>query len=357
MKSVKAKKILVTGSSGLIGSEVVKYFDKRGWNVVGVDNNMRKEFFGKKGDTKWNLSSLINNCKNFTHNDIDIRSRDSIKSLVKSVKPELIVHAAAQPSHDLASTIPYDDFEVNAVGTMNLLEGCRLFCPDASFIFLSTNKVYGDNPNLIKLIELEKRWDYEDPLYKEGINETMSIDGTTHSLFGVSKLSADIMVQEYGKYFGMNTCSLRGGCLTGPTHSAVELHGFLSYLIKCNLDDAEYTIYGYKGKQVRDNIHSYDVARCIDYLVRNPSPGSVFNLGGGRNNSISILEAFDLVSDLTGKPMKYSYSKNHRVGDHICYITDLSSLKSALKGWDITKNLDEIFIEIISAWKKRFGKI
>lgn len=353
MKSVKEKKVLVTGSSGLIGSEVVTYFDKRGWSVFGVDNNMRKEFFGLKGDTKWNLRHLINKCKNFTHNHIDVRSRDSIRSLIKSVKPELIVHAAAQPSHDLASTIPYDDFEVNAVGTMNLLENCRLFCPEASFIFLSTNKVYGDNPNLIKLKELEKRWDYKDTFYKDGINETMSIDNTTHSLFGVSKLSADIMVQEYGRYYGMNTCSLRGGCLTGPTHSAVELHGFLSYLIKCNLEDIKYTIYGYKGKQVRDNIHSYDVARCIDYLFRNPSSGSVYNLGGGRNNSISILEAFDFVSDLTGKSMKYNYSINHRVGDHICYITDLSKLKTSLKGWDITKNLDEIITEIISSWKKR----
>lgn len=349
------KKLIVTGSNGLIGSEVVTHFDAKGWSVFGVDNNMRADFFGPKGDTRWNQLRLEETCQNFTHHEIDIRNRSDVLSLMETIQPDLIVHAAAQPSHDLAAQRPFDDFDVNAVGTHNLLEATRLHKPEAVFVHLSTNKVYGDRPNTIELSELDTRWDYADPDYANGINETMSIDGSLHSLFGASKVAADMLVQEYGRYFGMRTCCLRGGCLTGPSHSGVELHGFLSYLIRCNLEEREYTVFGYKGKQVRDNIHAYDVARCIEMFFETPSEAAVFNLGGGRDNSVSILEAFDRVSQLTGIPMKYTYLDEPRRGDHICYISDLSHLKSSLPGWDITKSLEDIFDEIIQGWKIRIA--
>ena len=294
-------KILVTGCSGLIGSEVCEYFGKKGHEIHGVDNNQRAVFFGQAGDTSWRLKELIKSVPCFTHHDLDIRDRINVNELVARVRPEAIIHAAAQPSHDKAASIPYDDFDVNAVGTLNLLESARQNCPESPFIHMSTNKVYGDGPNKIELKESDKRWDFADSGYENGIPETFSIDQCKHSLFGASKVAADVMVQEYGRYFEMPTCCLRGGCLTGPSHSGVELHGFLSYLVKCNLEGKTYRIFGYKGKQVRDNIHSEDVVRFIDCFVSSPRKGEVYNIGGGKTNSCSILEAFELCTSISGK--------------------------------------------------------
>lgn len=347
------KKILVTGSSGLIGSEVVDYYSGHGWEVHGVDNNLRQFFFGPGGDTRWNQERLSTKHKSFVHHEIDIRDRLGVLKLMKNICPNAIVHAAAQPSHDLAAKLPFDDFDVNAVGTLNLLEANRQACPDSPFVFMSTNKVYGDAPNEICLIELDKRWDYNDPEFAEGIPESFRIDQSKHSLFGASKLAADIMVQEYGRYFGMPTCVLRGGCLTGPNHCGVELHGFLSYLIKCNIEQKKYSVFGYKGKQVRDNIHSYDVISFMNCYIDNPRNGEVYNIGGGRNNSISILEAFDLASSISGKKMDYEYKDKNREGDHICYITDVKKAKSHYPNWSVTKNLTMIFHEIYDSWIKR----
>ncbi len=349
------KKLIVTGSSGLIGSEVVMHFDALGWQVTGVDNNMRRDFFGEKGDTRWNQRRLEKACKNFRHVELDIRDRTGVLRLVSEIQPDMIVHAAAQPSHDLAASRPFDDFDVNAVGTLNLLEATRQGAPDAVFAHMSTNKVYGDRPNTISLVELDTRWDYADPAYADGIAEDFQIDQSKHSVFGASKVAADVMVQEYGRYFNMKTCCLRGGCLTGPNHSGVELHGFLSYLIRCNLEEREYTIFGYKGKQVRDNIHAYDVARAIEIFYQHPQSGAVFNLGGGRGNTVSILEAFDRVSQLSGKPMRYKYVDQARAGDHICYISNLSHMRASLPGWDITRTLDDIFEEIVAGWEARLA--
>jgi CDP-paratose 2-epimerase len=346
-------KLLVTGSAGLIGSEVVAFFAKKDWIIEGIDNNMRADFFGKQGDTSWNVKRLIDTYKNYHHHNIDIRNREFINEFIKKVKPDAIVHAAAQPSHDLAASRPFDDFDVNAVGTLNLLEGLRQYSTDIPFVHLSTNKVYGDAPNYLDLVEKETRWDYRDGNYYNGINENFQIDQSTHSVFGASKLASDIMVQEYGRYFGMPTCCLRGGCLTGPNHSGVELHGFLSYLIMCNIIERKYTIFGYKGKQVRDNIHSYDVASFINEFIKSPRFGEVYNLGGGRENSISILEAFDLIQSISGKKMIFEYSDKNRVGDHICYISDLSKIKSHYPEWSITKDLKTTFEEIYHSWRKR----
>ncbi len=346
-------KLLVTGANGLIGSEIVTYFDEQGWQVLGIDNNMRRSFFGESGDTRWNQLRLQQACRDYTHLEIDIRDREGVLRTVAEVRPDLLVHAAAQPSHDLAASRPFDDFDVNAVGTLNLLEAVRQSAADAVFAHLSTNKVYGDRPNTLPMQELETRWDYADPEDFDGIDESMSIDHSMHSLFGASKVAADVMVQEYGRYFDIRTCCLRGGCLTGPNHSGVELHGFLSYLVRCNLEDREYTIFGYKGKQVRDNIHSFDVARAIEHFYESPGIAEVFNLGGGRDNSISIIEAFKRVEELTGRPMRSSYSDTPRRGDHICYISDLSHLRVRLPGWDITRSLDDIFTEIVDGWQQR----
>ena len=346
------KTLLVTGSSGLIGSEVVSYYSNLGWKIYGIDNNMRADFFGPQGDTRWNQSRLELN-PNFNHVELDIRDRKGVMDFIKSVKYDALVHTAAQPSHDLAASRPFDDFDVNAVGTLNLLESHRLNNPEVPFVHLSTNKVYGDAPNEIKLKELDKRWDYDDDTYLNGIKETFRIDQSKHSLFGASKVAGDIMVQEYGRYFNIPTACLRGGCLTGPNHSGVELHGFLSYLIKCNLEGRTYKIFGYKGKQVRDNIHSYDVVNFIHHFLEAPRCGEVYNIGGGRNNSISILEAFDLISEISGKEMKYEYLDQNRQGDHICYISDLSKMKSHYPGWDITKDLRTTFEEIHASWLKR----
>jgi CDP-paratose 2-epimerase len=349
-------KVLITGSSGLIGSELVDFFDRRAKRVTGVDNNLRADFFGQEGDTLWNLKRLIKSTRHFRHFNIDIRDRIKVIDLFKSEGPfDLIVHCAAQPSHDLAAKRPLDDFDVNALGTMNLLEATRLHCAEAVFVFLSTNKVYGDAPNELPLKELEKRWDYARSEDYEGIDENMRIDRSKHSIFGASKVAADVMTQEYGRYFGLRTHCLRGGCLTGPRHSGVELHGFISYLVKAQLLDYTYKIFGYKGKQVRDHLHSYDVARAIEEINKNPRCGEVYNLGGGRPNSCSILEAFDVVEALTGKKMTYDYKEAHREGDHICYISNMARFKSHYPGWQITRSLDDMIREIIDAWKQRLG--
>jgi CDP-paratose 2-epimerase len=347
------KTILITGSAGLIGSEVVTYFAKQGINVIGIDNNMRADFFGSSGDTTWNAHRLESVFKNYQHHNIDIRDRKALSEFIMKIKPDAVVHAAAQPSHDLAASRPYDDFDVNAVGTLNLLESLRQYSTEVPFVHMSTNKVYGDAPNNIALKEMEKRWDYDDEVFSNGIKEDFPIDQSKHSIFGASKVAADIMVQEYGRYFDMPTCCLRGGCLTGPNHSGVELHGFLSYLIKCNLIEREYIIFGYKGKQVRDNIHSYDVATFIHEFLKAPRVGEVYNIGGGRDNSISILEAFDLISSISGKEMRFRYDEKNRIGDHICYISDLSKMKSHYPNWDITKDLKTTFEEITEAWQNR----
>ena len=347
------KTILITGSNGLIGSEMVRHFHDLGWKVHGLDNNMRADFFGPQGDTRWNQARLVEQCPRFTHNEVDIRARDAVRGLVESTRPDAIIHAAAQPSHDLAASRPLDDFDVNAGGTLNLLEAARQYCKDAPFVHLSTNKVYGDAPNRIRLRELADRWDYDDPRFAEGISEDFGIDQSMHSVFGASKAAADVMVQEYGRYFGMATCCLRGGCLTGPGHSGVELHGFLSFLIKQNIAAGTYRVYGYKGKQVRDNIHSYDVARFAEAFIASPRSGEVYNIGGGRANSCSILEAFAKAEAITGKAMQWEYVDKARDGDHICYISDLTKMRAHYPEWSITKSLDSIFEEIAAAWRRR----
>lgn len=347
------KTLLVTGAAGLVGSEVCLYFSRNGYAIHGLDNNQRAIFFGPQGDTRWNQRQLANSIPDYQHHEIDIRDRAGLLELVRAIRPSVIVHTAAQPSHDLAAQIPFEDFDTNAVGTMNLLEAVRRFAPEAPFVHMSTNKVYGDAPNRIPLKELDQRWDYDDPAYKDGIPESFSIDQSTHSLFGASKVSADIMVQEYGRYFNMPTCCLRGGCLTGPNHSGVELHGFLSYLAKVNLTGREYKIFGYKGKQVRDNIHSLDVVRFMWEFIQKPRSGQVYNLGGGKENSCSILEAFALVEQITSRKMMFTYVDQNRTGDHICYYSDLSKMKAHYPGWSITKTLPCIFEEIVESWKVR----
>jgi CDP-paratose 2-epimerase len=347
------KRLLVTGSSGLIGSEVVAFFAGQDWEVQGADNNMRADFFGPQGDTSWNTRRLQKALKQFQHNPLDIRDRQAVLDFVEQVRPAAIVHTAAQPSHDLAASRPFDDFDVNAVGTLNLLEAARRTCPESPFVHMSTNKVYGDGPNRLDLVEMETRWDYADAAYGDGIAESFSIDDALHSIFGASKVAADVMVQEYGRYFQMPTCCLRGGCLTGPNHSGVELHGFLSYLIKCNLEGKIYRVFGYKGKQVRDNIHSFDVVQFMRNFIEAPRIGEVYNLGGGRENSISILEAFTLISEISGKEMKSEYVDQNRKGDHICYISDLAKMKRHYPTWQITKNLRQTFEEIYASWLQR----
>ena len=346
-------KVLVTGSSGLIGSEVCTYFAKQGHSIHGVDNNQRAVFFGPQGDTTWRFKELKNSISDFSHHEIDIRERQSVLNLFKEIKPDAIVHTAAQPSHDKAASIPFDDFDVNAVGTLNLLEATRQFCPDSPFVHMSTNKVYGDGPNNIKLKELDSRWHYDDPDFENGISETFSIDQCKHSLFGASKVAADIMVQEYGRYFGMPTCCLRGGCLTGPSHSGVELHGFLSYLVKCNIDGTTYKIFGYKGKQVRDNIHSEDVAQFIGLFINSPRIGEVYNLGGGKDNSCSILEAFEICEGYSGNKQSYEYSDENRIGDHICYYSDLTKINEHYPEFKIENSLSDTIKQIVVAQAKR----
>ena len=346
-------KIFVTGSSGLIGSEVCTYFAQQGFAVHGLDNNQRVVFLGAQADTRWNQKRLAESLPDFTHHELDIRDRDGLLRLVSEISPDVIVHAASQPSHDRAADIPFDDFDTNAVGTLNLLEAARQHCPESPFIHMSTNKVYGDAPNRIPMVELETRWDYADQAYANGIAEDFTIDQSKHSLFGVSKLAADVMVQEYGRYFNMPTCTLRGGCLTGPNHSGVQLHGFLNFLIKCNLEKRPYTMFGYKGKQVRDNLHSQDVAALIWAFAQDPRCGEVYNLGGGKGNSCSILEAIQRVEAITGNSMQYSYEDRARIGDHICYYSDLSKIHAHYPDWKMTRSLDYIFHEIVDAFRQR----
>jgi CDP-paratose 2-epimerase len=350
------KTILVTGASGLIGSEVATYFARElGYVVHGLDNNQRAVFFGPQGDTRWNRDRLERELPGYVHHDLDIRDRAGVLALVRAVRPAAIVHAAAQPSHDRAAAIPFDDFDTNAVGTLNFLEAARQACPESPFVHMSTNKVYGDAPNRIALVERESRWDFADPAYAEGIAEDFPVDQCLHSLFGASKLAADVMVQEYGRYFGLPTCCLRGGCLTGPNHSAVELHGFLSFLVKRNLEDTEYRVYGYKGKQVRDNIHAFDVARFMAAFIAAPRAGEVYNLGGGKANSTSILEAFKLAEKHSGRTMRYTYVDEPRIGDHVCYYSDLRKMRAHYPGWDITQSLDETVRQIVDALRLRQG--
>ncbi len=348
------KSLLVTGSSGLIGSEVCIHFASLGWQIHGVDNNQRAVFFGPQGDTRWNQGRLATTLgDSFHHHELDIRNRQGVLDLLRELKPDAIVHTAAQPSHDRAAAIPFDDFDTNAVGTLNLLEATRQACPQSPFVHMSTNKVYGDRPNTIALTELETRWDFADPAYTDGITEEFSIDQSKHSLFGASKVAADVMVQEYGRYFGMSTCCLRGGCLTGPNHSGVELHGFLSYLVKCNLEGREYKVFGYKGKQVRDNIHSHDVARFIEEFIKAPRVAEVYNIGGGRANSCSIWEAFRITEEFSGKQQVYQYVDENRAGDHICYISNLAKMRQHYPAWDITISLETTIQQIIAAHLER----
>ena len=345
--------VLVTGSSGLIGSEAVTFFADKGASVLGIDNNMRADFFGEKGDTTWNRQRLESVCSNFKHESVDIRDRQAILDLFERENFEVIIHAAAQPSHDLAASRPFDDFDVNAVGTLNLLEACRRSTPEAVFIHMSTNKVYGDGPNHVPLEELEARWDYADEKYANGIAEDFPVDHCLHSLFGASKLAADVVVQEYGRYFGMKTGVFRGGCLTGPQHSGVELHGFLNYLVFAAVHRKPYTIFGYKGKQVRDQIHSWDVTNAFWHFYQAPRPGEVYNLGGGKQNAASLLECVDLIEQIAGSKPELTYSDTNRIGDHICYYSDLTKLRKHFPDWDLSYSLEAIVTEIVDAVKSR----
>jgi len=349
-------KVLVTGSAGLIGSEAVEFFDGLGFAVHGVDNNMRADFFGPGGDTTWNRQRLESICQRYTHHELDIRAREAVEELFRRERYDLVIHAAAQPSHDLAASRPFDDFDVNAVGTLNLLEAARRHTPEAVFITVSTNKVYGDNPNKVPLVELETRWDYADPAMAEGIDETMSIDGCLHSLFGASKVAADVLTQEYGRYFGLRTAAFRGGCLTGPHHSGVELHGFLSYLVHTALREAPYTIYGYKGKQVRDQIHSADVVSAFWAFAQDPRPGEAYNLGGGKANAASLLECIELIAEASGgKRPVTTYDERARTGDHICYYTDMSKFRSHFPSWEQRYDLPTIVDEMVASVAKQLG--
>lgn len=341
---------IITGSSGLIGSQSVEYFSEKFDTVIGIDNNMRAKFFGEGASTEWNTRRLMDAYPNFRHHSIDIREEAPLETLFKEYgsRIRLIIHAAAQPSHDWAARDPFTDFTVNANGTLNMLEMTRRHCPEATFIFTSTNKVYGDTPNLLPLIEQDKRWeiDASHPYFAKGIDEEMSIDKTKHSLFGASKVAADVLVQEYGRYFGMNTGIFRGGCLTGPNHSGAQLHGFLSYLMKCAVTGDHYTVFGYKGKQVRDNIHSWDLVNMFWHFHQAPRQGEVYNAGGGRHSNCSMAEAIDLCEQITGQKMNYSYSEDNRIGDHIWWISDVSKFKSHYTGWEYKYNLVDILQQI-----------
>ncbi len=343
-------KALITGSGGLIGSECVRALCREGWDVVGIDNDMRAQFFGSQGTTRLVVEELIATLPQYRHHDLDIRDRQRLRDLLRHERPHCIIHTAAQPSHDKAASIPYDDFDVNAVGTMNLLVAARDFCRDAPFCFTSTNKVYGDGPNSLPLVELEKRYDYADGL--DGISESMSIDQCLHSLFGASKVAADVMCQEFGRYFQMPIGIFRGGCLTGPQHAAVELHGYLAYIVMCAITGRPYTIFGYQGKQVRDQIHASDVVQLFLHFFRTPRCGEVYNLGGGRQNSISILETIEVLEDM-GIKLNYTYNEQNRIGDHICYISDLTKIRSHFPDWKLEYDLSRIFFELVEQYTRR----
>jgi CDP-paratose 2-epimerase len=349
---MKKNKLLVTGSCGLVGSEIINLLSKDYKVIYGIDNNSRKVFFGSGGDITTRKKSLKKHIKNYHHYNFDIRNRGKISNLIKKIKPDCIIHCAGQPSHDLAAKIPYDDFDTNAVGTLNLLESTRKYCKKTIFIFLSTNKVYGDAPNKIKISERDKRFIISEKKYLDGIPETFNIDQNTHSIFGASKLAADVMVQEYGRYFNLKTCCIRAGCITGPHHSGVELHGYLNYLVKMNIERKKYTVFGYKGKQVRDNIHAKDLVMFIKNFIKKPRVGEVYNIGGGYKNSISILEAFELVEKASGIKMIYKTVKKNRIGDHICYYSNLKKAKKHYPEWSIKINLKTIIKEIIQKYKK-----
>ncbi len=342
-------KVLVTGSAGLIGSEAATFFDSLGFAVDGLDNNTRADFFGPRGDTTWNRQRLEATLTRYTHVEADIRDREAVDRVIREGQPDIVIHAAAQPSHDLAASRPFDDFDTNAVGTLNLLEACRRHRPDVVFITVSTNKVYGDNPNRLSLDELDTRYDYADPADVEGIDETMSIEGCLHSLFGASKVAADVLTQEYGRYFEMRTAAFRGGCLTGPHHSGVELHGFLSYLVAQALAEGPYTIFGYKGKQVRDQLHSADVVSAFWAFAQDPRPGEVYNLGGGKANAASLLELVDMVEARSGTRPALTYDPTNRVGDHICYYTDMAKFREHFPAWRQQWDLDAIVDEMVGA--------
>ncbi len=348
---------LITGSSGLIGGESAEFFSKKFDKVIGVDNNMRAYYFGANASTEWNTKRLVGAILNFEHHSIDIRNIVELEKLFQTHGGEikLIIHAAAQPSHDWAAQEPVTDFTVNANGTLNMLEMTRKYCQSATFIFTSTNKVYGDTPNYLPLVELEKRWEIDKthPYFKNGIDEHMSIDQTKHSLFGVSKVAADVLVQEYGKYFGMNTGVFRGGCLTGPNHSGTQLHGFLSYLMKCAITGDKYTVFGYRGKQVRDNIHSWDLVNMFWHYHQNPRQGEVYNAGGGRHSNCSMAEAIEMCEQITGKKMNYEYSETNRVGDHIWWISDVNKFRNHYPDWYWKYNLNDILIQIFNHFSKQ----
>lgn len=341
---------LVTGSAGLIGSESVAFLADKFDVIVGVDNNLRQYFFGEDGNTEWNRNRIQEKYNNYKHYQADIREVSQLEPIFKEYGTDIkmIVHTAAQPSHDWAAKEPFTDFSVNATGTLNMLEMCRLHSPEAVFIFTSTNKVYGDNPNYLPLVELENRWEIDEnhPYFRNGIDEKLSIDHTKHSVFGASKVAADIMVQEYGRYFGMKTGIFRGGCLTGPNHSGAQLHGFLAYLMKCAITGTQYTIFGYKGKQVRDNIHSHDLVNMFWHFYQNPRPGEVYNAGGGRFANCSMLEAITLCEQITGNKMNYVYSDTNRIGDHIWYVSDLSRFKDHYPTWNWEFGLTETLTQI-----------
>lgn len=354
---------LITGSAGLIGSEAAAFFANRGLEVVGVDNDMRRVFFGDDASTAWNRNQLEQRLgKRYTHYDIDIRDQAAIADLFKRYGSaiSLVIHTAAQPSHDWAAREPHTDFTVNANGTLNLLEATRQYAPNAVFIFTSTNKVYGDTPNRLPLIELERRWEI-DPrhTYANGIREDMSIDHTLHSLFGASKVAADVLVQEYGRYFGMATACFRGGCLTGPNHSGAQLHGFLAYLMRCAATGTSYTVYGYKGKQVRDNIHSADLIHAFDAFYRAPRSAEVYNIGGGRFSNCSMLEAIDLCQEITGRDLNWTYSETNRIGDHIWWVSDTSHFEQQYPDWKLEYDVPRILREIYEANRERWqaGKL
>lgn len=345
--------VLITGSNGLVGSEASIFFLKKGYKVIGIDNNIRKKFFGNDGNTLWIKKKLLK-IKNYTQLYFDIRNKFELEKLFKKYNKEIniVIHAAAQPSHDFAKNNIFLDFEINALGSLNIFNNVRRYCPLSKVIHLSTNKVYGDNPNFLKMKKLDSRWEYDGEFFEVGINETMSLDNCTHSLFGVSKTASDLLVQEYGRYFDIPTCCLRGGCLTGPSHAGVSLHGFLNFLIRCNLKNSKYTIFGYEGKQVRDNIHSTDVVDFIAKFIKKPKIASVYNIGGGYQNSISIIESFEKIENLTGLKMKYEYDDKARIGDHICYYSDLTKIKNDFDNWNVTKSLDYIFEDVYLSLKK-----
>lgn len=348
---------LITGSAGLIGSESARFFSRKGFKVVGLDNDMRQYFFGAEASTDWNRVRLQEEFREYEHHNVDIRDVPSLEKIFKTYGTDIkvVIHVAAQPSHDWAAKEPFTDFSVNANGTLNMLEMVRQHCRDAVFIFTSTNKVYGDTPNFLPLVELEKRWELDEshPWSAHGIDETMSIDHSKHSIFGASKVAADVMVQEYGRYFDMKTVCFRGGCLTGPDHSGTQLHGFLAYLMKCAISGTPYTVFGYKGKQVRDNIHCFDLVNMFWHFYQNPRFGEVYNAGGSRYSNCSMIEAIEICEEITGKKMNWSYTDNNRIGDHIWYISDVRKFQKHYPDWKYEFGLKDILKQIFDGLKSR----